>query len=87
MAPVVRVVEMFVADAIRCEHERLDEAPRCRSDQPARIHADVEVAPDHQPGYIASDGQNASGRRQHSLDPMRREEDGGLGLQRVLASE
>src|SRR4029453_2618876 len=55
VAPIVRLVEVFVSDAVGGVHERADELPRRGAREVLRINADIEVAPDHQAGDEAAD--------------------------------
>ena len=87
MAAVVGLVQMLVTDAIRVNKKRANETPGLRAIQPPGVHADVEVAPDHQPGYVAADQQDAAGLGEPALYLMIGEESTGFSLQPLLALE
>src|SRR5262245_55923279 len=81
VTPVVRLVVVFVADAIGGVHERADELPRRGSREVARVDADVEVAPNHEAGDDAPDELNPPCGREQRLNVVAIEEGASFGLQ------
>jgi hypothetical protein len=84
---VVRLVEVLVADAVGFHEERAHELPGSAAVEPSCINADVEVAPDHEPGDVAPDQKHRPGRRKAPLDLMGREKALRLRLQGIGARE
>jgi hypothetical protein len=87
VAPVVRLVVVLVADAVCPGEERPHELPGQRPVEVGGIHAHVEVAPDHQPGDIAPDQEDAAGRGKPPLNLVGDEKRLPLRVERLLARE
>ena len=87
VAPVIRLVVVLVPDAVGPGEERLNELPGRRPVEPGRIHAHVEVAPDHQPGDVAPDQEDAAGRGKPPLDLVGDEKRLPLRVESLLARE